>query len=164
VSPDAGQIDWNDATLAAEIGCPLCGTLLARVGARRNAAVLEWRGRIRSESVGVVVTHLPRRSQLFEKGKAPWFYEAWCSYVRCEGWLVLEVRRVQQLLERAIAVGAPIRWRPTAADVARSEALLPLLRMAPPPAQDAEFWRTAYEIPPLSNVRRIPNRKAARAS
>ena len=143
-------------SLIAEIGCPECGRLIASV--QRNSQLLvkhrlpmgidERRVEIRPWS----------SSNVTDRGWQIW--ACGCGDVACRGMLVLDTQRLRQLVERANTLGRPIRWRPTGAEMERSERLRPevntYLRYLPGAESADDLTRMKEsEPPPLVQVRPI---------
>jgi hypothetical protein len=117
--------------VVAKVGCPKCGRELARVHQGPGGRLtVEYR----SPEIAEEGDHLDR----------PWNVTTWqttdgstwtgvecvCKDARgCGVTFVLERVRVRELAERAGVRGAPIRWRPGAADVERSGRLWPTFHL-----------------------------------
>lgn len=151
--------------LIAKVGCPACGKLMARVvmedgrvqihhheisldsRPERPGGVVEVRGWQGSSTVTKP-----------EPGKAQ-VTEAACRDVGCHGRLVLDSRRVVQLVAEANRRGGAIRWQPGPADVERSEAMRPAVHFTAAPGRIGPAMEAARtEPPPLLEVRRVNRR------
>jgi hypothetical protein len=146
-------------TLLAEIGCPECGRLIARVQCHPRLSVEHRLPMGIAERGDRHVEVRPWNSSDVTDGG----WQIWacgCGVVTCGGMFVLETQRVRQLAERANICGGPIRWRPTGAEVQRSDRLRPevntYLHYLPGAESAEELTRLKEsEPPPLVQVRRI---------
>jgi hypothetical protein len=142
--------------LVAEVGCPVCNHVLARV--RRDEAgglSVEYRSPKLKERSGrqPVLSRTWETWESTPRRPGSWSgCECACQNVRCGGRFVLDDAVVAQLAERSGAMGAPVRWQPIGAAVERSDRLVPTFhigrysreaeqvsareKLTPPPALD----------------------------
>lgn len=154
----------------AEVGCPLCGDVLSRVcrGVDRGVVLVVYRSRLRydwertSERTGNPIEVRPwdtAEVNVSDLHGSPSTVATWpcaCGNVQCTGRFVLERSRVRQLLDRARALGDSIRWRPSGANLQRSDRLWPWATQleGPLPEPRQTLLRLAIsEPPPLGRVR-----------
>lgn len=151
-------------TLVAWVGCHECGALAAEV-LRSADGRLVVRHRLPMGIAERSERHVevrPWETSAVGDGddKSTWqFWACSCKDVRCDGLLVLERRRVNQLAESAATKGCPVRWTPAPADIERSNRLRPYvntyLSRLPGAEPPEALLRLRMSEPPPLNVRPI---------